>query len=235
MEITINGNVTINTTEAKNTKNTNSECGRHSIDRTNEVLISNETSFSELIKKLRNEPEAALAEKIEAEEKEREEEEERKRKEYGEDYDLIVDSDSKKDSRKASQKQNGRRPRPGFLQEHVPMMAKIEFSSGGYCEVYKNGYAIYDNGNRKVVLWAPDCKSATYYFGALREKEKDYMKQRNELNEDVLGPLPWYQPLMVGGENRIEFNMNHPKSNRVLFLYLSLRRFFLRSTVSVHG
>ena len=105
-----------------------------------------------------------------------------------------------------------KRPRPCELRNYVPMVAKIEFHSGGYCEVYSNGYAIYDNGNRKAVVWVPDCSSVTYYFGQLKEKEKEYLDQKKEISEDELGPLPWYHAVMICGEDRIEYNMEHPKS-----------------------
>ena len=51
------------------------------------------------------------------------------------------------------------RPRPYELRQFEPMVARIEFRDGGYCEVFSNGYAIYDNGNRKCVVWVPDCGS----------------------------------------------------------------------------
>ena len=198
MEITINGNVTIN----QNSQGQQEE--RKPLDRTNEVLISNDTSFSDLIRILRGRPEALAASRIEAEEKEREAEEERKRKAFGDDYDLMSDG---QDLEKAD-----RRPGAAQLRLFEPMVAKIEFISGGFCEVFTNGYAVYDNGNRKCVVWVPDCGSATYYFGPLKEKEKEYLDQKKELSEDDLGPLPWYHALMIAGEDRIEYNMEHPKS-----------------------
>ena len=78
--------------------------------------------------------------------------------------------------------------------------------------MFNNGYAIYDNGNRRVFLWAPDCGSAVYYFTGLRDNEKEYLSQKEEIGLDILGELPWYHALMIAGENRIEYNMDHPKS-----------------------
>ena len=91
-------------------------------------------------------------------------------------------------------------------------MAMIEVGKNARVEVFNNGYAIYDNGNRRVVLWVPDCGSATYYFTGLRDNEKEYLSQSEEIGLDILGELPWYQALMIAGENRIEYNMDHPKS-----------------------
>ena len=201
--ITINGNVTVNA-QGKAQKEE-----RQPIDRTGEVLISNETSFTELIRILQKRPEAIVAAKTEMEEKKREAEEERRRKEYGEDYDLLCDDD---EGQKKELEKHSKRPRPYDLRNFEPMVARIEFSNGGFCEVFTNGYAVYDNGNRKCVVWVPDCSSAIYYFGPLKDKEKEYMDQKKEIGEDDLGPLPWYHALIIGGEDRIEYNMAHPKS-----------------------
>ena len=202
MEITINGNVTINNNETNNTQAQQEE--RKPLDRTNEVLISNETSFSDLIRILSDRPEALAASRIEAEEKEREAEEERKRKAYGDDYDLLA---GERTLEKAD-----RRPGAVQLRLYEPMIARLEMSSGGCCEVFSNGYAVYDNGNRKTVIWVPDCGSVTYYFGPLKEKEKEYLKQKDEIGEDILGPAPWYNALIIAGEDSIERNLIHPKS-----------------------
>ncbi len=226
MNITINGNVTINTTETTEATETTGTTEttqvaktaeaqkeeRQPIDRTNEVLIPNETSFFELINILRRKPEAIEASLIEAEEKEREAreaEEGRKRRAYGEDYELIF---GEKKNKAEELEKADRRPGSAYLRKYEPMLAKIEFVSGGFCEVFANAYAVYDNGNRKCVVWVPDCGSATYYFGPLKDNEKEYLDQRKELGEDELGPLPWYNALIIAGEDRIEYNMTHPKT-----------------------
>ena len=35
------------------------------------------------------------------------------------------------------------------------------------CEVYENGYAVFDNGDRKTVIWVPDCTKAARYYSPL--------------------------------------------------------------------
>lgn len=40
------------------------------------------------------------------------------------------------------------------------------------CEVFENGYAAYDNGNRKTVFWVGDCWNSKYTFTKLTNKEK---------------------------------------------------------------
>ena len=198
--ITINGNVTINTS-------CNSTEESQPIDRTNEVLIDNSTSFAELMGILSSRPEANAAAEYEAEEKTREEEEKRLRRRYGEDYEYVVGKDGAAALEKAS-----RRPGPVQLRTYIPMIARIKIGPDGVCEVFSNGYAIYDNGNRKTVVWVPDCGSTTYYFGALKDKEKEYLKQKDEVGEDILGPAPWYNAVLIAGEDSIQYNMDHPKS-----------------------
>lgn len=178
------------------------------IDRSNEALIDNSTTFNELIRILLSKPEATEAAQAEFEEKEQEAKEARLRQIYGEDYDLVFDN---KPAEGTLQKAK-RRPGAVQLRTSVPRIAVIETGKGGLLEVFNNGYAIYDNGNRKVVLWVPDCGSATYYFTGLRDNEKEYLNQSSEIGLDVLGDLPWYNALIIAGENRIEYNMDHPKS-----------------------
>jgi len=72
--------------------------------------------------------------------------------------------------------------------------------------------AVYDNGNRRTVLWAPDCGSCTYYFTKLKDSEKSHMSEKSEVGEDILGECPWYNAIIIAGENRIEYNLEHPKS-----------------------
>ena len=105
-----------------------------------------------------------------------------------------------------------RRPGAAQLRTMVECLGRMRVGSG-YLEVYANGYTIYDNGDRKTVLWVPDCKRIVYTFGELSENEKSVLPQRAVLNEDVLGVLPWFNALVIVGENQIERNLEHPKSN----------------------
>ena len=176
------------------------------IDRSNEKLISNETTFIELLGILAKNPDVVANAQAEAEEKAEEEKDATLREKLGEDYDLVFDK------KKAY---NGRRQCLGAndLRATIPHISVIEMGNDGICEVFNNGYAVYDNGNRKTVLWVPDCGTATYYFAPLTDKEKLYLKQMDEVDMGVLGKCPWYHALMIAGENRIEYNMlKHPKS-----------------------
>ncbi len=175
----------------------------------NEFLIGNDTTYGELMKILRSRPEAAKVAEVERKEKEREKQEARMQEIFGENYDAPAVSDV---AGPEVLKREKRRPGAIQLRTEVPCIGKIRIGAGGTCEVFSNGYAIYDNGDRKTVLWVPDCSSFTYYFGQLRGNEKQYMMEKDELTEDILGALPWYNALMLAGENQIEHNLDHPKS-----------------------
>ena len=208
--ITINGNVTVNVTNTSATP----------IDRTNEVLISNDTTLSELISILTNNLEMLKA--AGEEEKERMEKEEKLRKAYGEDYEYLkemedndtdnADDNSGNETAEELLIKSHCRPGPVFLRTYVPMMAKLECESGGVIEAFNNGYCVYDNGDRKTVVWILDCCNYTYRFTPLRDSEKEYMKQNDEISEDIIGSLPWYQAVMLRGEDQIWKNSEHPKS-----------------------
>lgn len=205
--ITINGNVTINN-QAQSTQVDKKE-EHQPIDRTNEVLIDNSTSFNNLVRILQGKPEAVEAAAVEAEEKEREAQYEQIKKDCVEDAeDLFGEDDSEEDSLVKAK----RRPGANFLRKYEPRIAMQEIGEDGLCEVFVNGYAVYDNGNRKTVVWVPDCGSTTYYFGPLKDKEKEYLSQREDIGEDVMGQLPWYMPLLIAGEDSIERNLIHPKT-----------------------
>lgn len=178
------------------------------------TIITENTTFSELLSILRSRPEVTAAAEVEKAEKERETQERRMHEIFGADYDDVVsagfasaDSNGKEDPLVKEK----RRPGAIQLRSNVPCIAKLDLG-GGSIEVFANGYCVYDNGDRKTVLWIPDCGSTTYYFGQLRDNEKLYLDQKSSVGEDVLGPAPWYNALMIAGENSIERNLEHPIS-----------------------
>ena len=177
------------------------------IDRSKEVLIDPETSFNDLLCLLKSRPEAAEADKLEHEAQESEAEEARLRAAFGEDYEAVVEGTAKKPLEKAK-----RRPGAIQLRNEVPRLAMKQIGEDGLCEAFVNGYAIYDNGSRKTVLWIPDCGSATYNFTKLRDNEKQYQVEKDTVGLDVFGPAPWYIAMTVAGENSIERNLEHPRS-----------------------
>lgn len=190
------------------TETQNSQSAVQTIDRSNEVLIDPETSFDDLLRILQSKPDIAKAEKLEREEQEREAKEARLRAAFGKDYEAVVEGTAE------GQRLEKAKRRPGAIQlrTEVPRIAVKQIGTDGLCEVFVNGYAIYDNGDRKTVLWVPDCGSATYHFTKLRDNEKQYQVEKDTVGQDVFGPAPWYIALTVAGENSIERNLDHPKS-----------------------
>lgn len=217
MEIKINGTIHIEENCAAPADNGNPQEAQTPIDHSKDVLLDNSTTFNELLRVLARNPEVSIAGQLEAEQREQEKREARLREAFGEDYAWVVEknessSDAEAREMKTEKQKPKRRPGARQLRQGYPRVAMIEIGKNARVEVFNNGYAIYDNGNRRVVLWAPDCGSAVYYFTGLRDNEKEYLSQSEEIGLDILGELPWYQALMIAGENRIEYNMDHPKS-----------------------
>ena len=217
MEIKINGTIRIEENCAAPADNGNMQEIPAPIDHSKDVLLDNATTFKELLRVLARSPEFAITGQLEAEEQEQERREAELREALGEDYAWVVEkneieSDAEAEEMKVEKQKPKRRPGARQLRQGYPRVAMIEIGKNARVEVFNNGYAIYDNGNRRVVLWAPDCGSAVYYFTGLRDNEKEYLSQKEEIGLDILGDLPWYHALMIAGENRIEYNMDHPKS-----------------------
>ena len=175
-------------------------------NRTSEVLIDSETSFDDLLIILRKMPGLEEAEKVEKEEQRREAREAELKEKLGEDYEAAMEDTIKPLSKVE------RRPGAIRLRTEVPRIAEKKMGNDGLCEAFNNGYGIYDNGDRKTVVWIPDCGSVTYHFAKLRDNEKQYQVEKSTVGEDVLGPLPWYIAVLIRGENTIERNLDHPKS-----------------------
>ena len=105
----------------------------------------------------------------------------------------------------------GRRPGAIQLREHYDRIAMIPVGDG-CCEVFSNGYAVFDNGDRKTVVWVPACGIKTYRFTRLTDRELEYQQDQESLDEELMGDLPWYYPIIMAGEDRIEWNLAHPRS-----------------------
>ena len=83
------------------------------------------------------------------------------------------------------------------------------------CTLFSNGFAIYQNDTGRTVVWLPYCKSFTYYFGKLRDSEKDTLTETYELPEGFLESQPWVIAVTLIGDHRIERNsMNRTGSRR---------------------
>ena len=145
------------------------------IGRSNEVLIDPETSFDKLLRILMSRPEITAAENLEREVQECEAKEARLRAEFGKDYEAVVEGAPKGKLLKKAK----RRPGAIQLRAEVSRITVKQIGDDGHCEVFVNGYAVYDNGDRKTVLWVPDCGSAAYHFTKLRDHEKLYQVDKD--------------------------------------------------------
>ena len=83
------------------------------------------------------------------------------------------------------------------------------------CLVYANGYAVYDNGSGRTVMWLPDCTNFTYRFNKLKDSEQGGdLKETETLPEGLLESQPWVIAVTLLGEHRIENRSFHRKSDR---------------------
>ena len=73
------------------------------------------------------------------------------------------------------------------------------------CMVYANGYAVYDNGTGRTVVWVPACVAFKYQFDPMKETEKGYgVVESLDLPEELLESLPWPMAITLIGDHRIE-------------------------------
>ena len=83
------------------------------------------------------------------------------------------------------------------------------------CKVYANGYAVYDNGSGRTVVWVPACTSFTYYFDKMKESEKGGdIKETIDLPEGFLESQPWMIAITLIGDHRIENLTMQRKADR---------------------
>jgi len=104
--------------------------------------------------------------------------------------------------------------------EKTPTPKKLEESGSpvvadtGSCKVYASGYAVYDNGSGRTVMWLPDCVSFTYYFDEATDAEKGIIPDKDTLPEGMLETLPWVMAVTLIGEHRIEANSMNRTGSR---------------------
>jgi len=81
--------------------------------------------------------------------------------------------------------------------------------------VYGNGYAVYDNGSGRTVIWLPDCLSFTYYFNPMKDSEiGGEIKQTCELPDGLLASEPWPIAVTLIGDHRVENNIMNRMGSR---------------------
>ena len=135
-----------------------------------------------------------------------------------------------------AQNREKRRPSCEQLRKQYAPIARIT-AGETCCEAFENGYAIFDNGDRKTVIWIPDCpKAARYYYPATydekckekrrrmawweeEDEEDEYSRiiaetepGEDRLDEEALADMNWYLAVAIAGENQIEQNLEHPLS-----------------------
>ena len=77
------------------------------------------------------------------------------------------------------------------------------------CTLYETGYALYENGyGRHSVVWLPYCVNFTYYFNKLRDAEKEYLKETDDVSNETLVSSPWTTTVSLFGEERITQALN---------------------------
>ena len=83
------------------------------------------------------------------------------------------------------------------------------------CKVYRNGWAVYDNGSGRAVVWLPECVSFTYDFVRPKKEEAYDVPIQEELPEGLLASQPWPVAVTLAGDHRVEENsMNRHGSRR---------------------
>ncbi len=82
------------------------------------------------------------------------------------------------------------------------------------CTVYRNGWAIYDNGSGCTVVWLPDCLHFTYSFVEAQAGEDLAGAQEYALPEGLLASQPWPVAVTLVGDHRVEANLLNRKGSR---------------------
>ena len=82
------------------------------------------------------------------------------------------------------------------------------------CLVYAGGWAVYDNGSGRTVLWLPDCLSFTYRFVEPAPGEEGIVPVEETLPERLLASQPWPVAVTLVGDHRIERNLLNRKGSR---------------------
>ncbi len=73
-------------------------------------------------------------------------------------------------------------------------------------KVYPSGYAVYENGSGRSVFRAEDGLSFTFLFRKARPGENAPVPESCSIPRETLAELPWYIPLTLVGDYRVEYN-----------------------------
>ncbi len=72
--------------------------------------------------------------------------------------------------------------------------------------VYGNGYAVYENASGRSVFPVEDGRSFTFSFQPARPGQPSEVADSCRIPERVMDGLPWYVPLTLAGDYRVENN-----------------------------
>jgi len=86
------------------------------------------------------------------------------------------------------------------------------------CTVYSNGFAVYDNGSGRTVLWLPDCTSFTYIFAKPKASEEGMLPYKDQIPDEMLESLSWFTAVTLIGDHRVENNLMNRKSGRSMLV-----------------
>ena len=102
-------------------------------------------------------------------------------------------------------------PKPKDLRETAGEPVAVEER----CTVYRNGWAVYDNGSGRTVVWLPECESFTYYFDKPSYKRESCVSDHETLPDGFLKSQPWPIAVTLVGDHQIEKNsMNRTGSRK---------------------
>ena len=93
----------------------------------------------------------------------------------------------------------------------VPESASVENVE---CTVYSNGFAVYDNGSGRTVLWLPDCTSFTYIFAKPKASEEGMLPYKDQIPDKMLESLSWFTAVTLIGDHRVENNLMNRRGSR---------------------
>ena len=82
------------------------------------------------------------------------------------------------------------------------------------CTVYSNGFAVYDNGSGRTVLWLPDCTSFAYVFTKPKASEGGMLPYKEEIPDEMLESLSWFMAVTLIGDHRVENNLMNRRGSR---------------------
>lgn len=82
------------------------------------------------------------------------------------------------------------------------------------CEVYANGYTIYENESGRTVMWLPACTKYTYSFVKPKDSEVGLAPDKVNIPDGYLESLPWPIVVTLAGEDRIEKRVRHRSGDR---------------------